>query len=110
LDAARHLLLAALLFPGLALPGLWLDATLRPVLGVSGKIDPGAVHGVSGLCLVPSGSHYRNPETRIRGVDLRFCPALPRIETDPAGFFFPEPRCQGDRPLSKGRSVRDPAP
>ncbi len=90
LTTARNLLLAALVFSGLSLSALWLDSAVRPVVWSPGEKNPGFLHGMSGFSLAPSGTPFRNPEARLRSVDLRFCPAFPRTGMDPAGFLLQE--------------------
>ena len=91
LTTARNLLLAASVFSILSLSVLWLDSTFRPEPCRTGGTAPGLLHGISGLSLAPSGSSFRNPEARVGPVDLRFCPALPRTDADPAGIFLRPP-------------------
>jgi hypothetical protein len=43
---------------------------------------------LTNLALVPSGRVLRHPDTAHRGIDLRYCPALPPIQTDPAALII----------------------
>jgi hypothetical protein len=43
---------------------------------------------LTNLALVPSDRVLRHPETAHAGIDLRYCPVLPPIQTDPATLII----------------------
>ena len=43
---------------------------------------------LTSLALVPSGRILRYPDTAQPGIDLRYCPVLPPIQTDPTSLMI----------------------
>jgi hypothetical protein len=97
LGLARNLLVTSWLLSGVVLGLMLVDSNMRPSAreGPARALVKGL--GLSNLSILPAGLPLRNPESLRDGVDLRFIPLLPPVETEPAGLVVSTPVVSGDR-------------
>ena len=91
LGLARNLVLLTWLGGAALLSLVFLDSRLWPQDSLNPARAAVKALGLSNLSLVPAGRILRHPEAIRPCADLRFSPALPRVQPDPEDLVLGRP-------------------